>query len=432
MRRTIGLFVVAYALMYFGLPATSHAQTSQGQIHGAKGHVLVPQSSTYKPTDAGIRAHTNVQTFLLDGVQPKPDEAPPFFGLAFETPASLACVYRLVEPVPGCNPNVTTENPSGGSGSIAIVDAFDDPTAASDLAAYSLQFGLPPANFTVVYASGSEPPVDPTGGWELEESLDIEMAHAMAPGAHIYLVEAPSNFDTDLYAAVQLGANLVACGNTTCTPVGHGKGEVSMGWGGVEYDGEDLFDIVFRHPGVVFLAAAGDAPGVEYPCTSSQVVCVGGTSVARSIFTGNFMYQVAWMDAGGGFSSFEPRPFYQDPLAEVVGDTRGVPDISFDGNPTTGVWVFDSNPSEGAPEGGWSIAGGTSVGSPAMAGVINAAGHFYNSSVKELEEIYSHPFRNFSFSDINRGYCGPYVTFAATRGWDFCTGMGTPWGYGGK
>lgn len=429
MRRTLGLLVVAYIV--FGLPVSTSAQIDQGQLRGTHGHVVIPRSSTYTAADAGVRAHTNLRIFVLDGNRPKPDEAPPLAGFAYETPASLACIYGLVDPVPGCNPNSTTTNPSGGSGAIAIVDAYDDPNAASDLAAFSTQFGLPAASFSVVYASGSVPPMDPTGGWELEESLDIEIAHAMAPGAQIYLVEANSDFNSDLYPAVQLGANLVVCGKITCPKRAEGRGEVSMGWGGPEFSDESLADPYFRRHGVVFLAAAGDAPGVDYPCTSPNVVCVGGTSTARSIFTGNFMYEVAWMDAAGGFSSYEPRPFFQDRIREIVGPTRGVPDISFDGNPNTGLWILDSNGYEGQP-GGWFIAGGTSVGAPALAGILNAAGHFHESSERELDKIYSRGFHEEEFTDIHKGYCGPYLTFAATRGWDFCTGVGSPYGYEGK
>ena len=158
--------------------------------------------------------------------------ASPFAGYAYETPASLACVYGMVAHTHGCNPNSTTTNSSGGSETIAIVDAFDDPNAAADLAFFSAQFGLPysDSKFKVVYEGGSAPPVDPTGGWELEESLDIEYAHAMAPHAMIYLVEANSNSDDDLFTAVIEASNLVVCGKTTTCPKGS-KGKARAGKG---------------------------------------------------------------------------------------------------------------------------------------------------------------------------------------------------------
>ena len=430
MKRTIGLLVVALAVLPFGFPVFTSAQSGPGQLPGGQGHVVIPQSNQHTAADAGIRSHTNLRIFVPD-TPITPDELPPFSGYAYETPASLACIYGLVPATPGCNPNTTTANPSGGSQSIAIIDAYDYPTAASDLAIFSAQFGLPAANLTVVYASGAEPAQDPTGGWELEESLDIEMAHAMAPYAHIYLVEANSNYNSDLYPAVQVGANLISCGQTTCPHGGHGRGEVTMGWGTPEFSGEGSADYLFDHHGVVYFAAAGDDPGTFYPCASPNVVCVGGTNTARSIFTGNFLYEVAEQDTGGGFSYYEPRPFYQNRIKDVVGPTRGVPDVAFDGNPNTGAWIYDSNEYEGGP-GGWFIVGGTSLGSPSVAGIVNSAGHFYDSSFAELETIYSHSFESSDFTDIWRGYCGPYVTFAATPGWDSCTGVGSPFGYRGK
>jgi len=438
MKRMLGLLVVAFVVLSFGFPVSTRAQNGPGQLRGAQGHVVIPLSNNHTPADAGIRSHTNLRIFVPD-TPITPDELPPYAGYAYETPASLGCIYGLVPASPGCNPNTTTVNPSGGSQTIAIVDAYDYPAAASDLAVFSAQFGLPApnaSNFTVVYASGTEPPSDPTGGWESEEALDIEQAHAMAPYAHIYLVEANSNSNSDLYPAVQVAANYVVCGKSACPHGGPGRGEISMGWGTSEYSDEASSDFYFRHDGVVYFAAAGDAPGTFYPCVSPNVVCVGGTSTARSIFTGNFLYEVAWQEAAGGFSYYEPRPFYQNSIGSIVGPTRGVPDVAFDGDINTGVWNYDSVPYEVAPgefePGGWFIDGGTSVGAPSVAGIVNAAGHFYDSSFAELETIYSHHPGAPGFMDIQRGYCGPYVTFAATPGWDFCTGVGSPFGYRGK
>ena len=162
-----------------------------------RGTVVVPASSQLNVADLGKRAHTNVRYILP--VFSSPDEAPPYTGYAYETPASIACIYGTVTALTGCNPNTVTNTPTGGSQSIAIVDAYDDPNAPSDLAYFSAQFGLPfsPEKFEVVYQTpGVQPYQDYTGGWELEESLDIEFAHAMAPNAKLYLVEANSNYDS--------------------------------------------------------------------------------------------------------------------------------------------------------------------------------------------------------------------------------------------
>lgn len=393
-------------------------------------HVVVPKSSIAKPTDAGSFTHTNLLISMPESgpipIDPSavPNELPPVPGLFFETPASLACVYRLVKnPKPGCNPDQTTQVVSGGSGAIAIVDAFDDPNAVSDLAIFSSIFGLPPANLTVVYASGSQPPLDPSGGWELEESLDIEYAHAMAPGAKLYLVEAASNKGSDMLNAIILAGNLVSSS---------GGGEVTMSFSFGEFSQETQLDGIFTAPGVVYVASSGDGPGAEWPAASPNVVAAGGTTISRNSSSGRFIMETSWQDAGGGPSLFEPRPHFQDGIAYIVGGARGTPDISFDANPNTGVWVVDTNLYEGQP-GGFFIVGGTSVSSPALAGIINNAGKFQSSSVAENTFIYRHAFRDDdNFRDIVYGNCGINTSNFALPGWDFCTGFGGSLGLSGK
>lgn len=434
MKRLAALMAPAAAVMLFGFTIPAPAQIRSGE-----GRVTIPESSKAKHGDAGLRAHTNVQVFTPKAG--KPDEAPPFSGYGFETPASLACVYHLVRFTWGCNPNnPALTNPAGGSETIAIVDAYDDPNASGptgDLAVFSTQFGIPfsTGQFQVIYANGTEPNLDPTGGWELEESLDIEWAHAMAPHAKIYLVEAASENDSDLFPAVSVASNLVRCGaTTTCPGNSTGTGEVVMSWGGYEDPSETSADAYFTTPGVVYFAAAGDFPGVQYPCTSPNVVCAGGTTTARNPYTGDFLYELSWEDGGGGASAYEPIPSYQSSIRSIrriAGYARGVPDLSFDSNPNTGVWVYDSNEYESGP-GGWFTVGGTSVASASLAGVVNSAGHFASSSAAELTTIYGHLGVGSDFHDIWAGICGPYAGWIATIGWDFCTGVGSPTGYSGK
>lgn len=340
-------------------------------------------------------------------------------------------------PIPGCNPNLTTNTPQGGSQSIAIVDAFDDPNALGDLAAFSDQFGVPfdPGKFVVAYESGAPPPADPTGGWELEESLDIEYAHAMAPHAKLYLVEANSNGYVDLFTAVIEATNLVQCGQQFgCPPNATGKGEVSMSWGGGEFTQETELDPYLAGTNVVYVAAAGDTAGVEYPSASPNVVSVGGTTTARSLNTGNLIREIAWSDAGGGSSQVEPRPSYQRAIAQYAGATRATPDVASDANPNTALWVFDSYPYEGVtnPSDWWTV-GGTSAAAPTVAGILNAAatqsGHFAASSNEELTEIYRDlaipPFYNATFNDITYGACNYYSSTFSGPGYDFCTGVGS-------
>jgi subtilase family serine protease len=395
------------------------------------------------------------------------DETPPLAGYAGETPESIACHYILFSETlaPNCNASLTTEVPVGGSNSIAIVDAYDDPAAPGDLAWFSLQFGLPltASQFQVIWANTANSscnvsgvPTDFTGGSELEESVDIEWSHAMAPKANIYLVEACSLVDTDLQQAILVANNLVQCGSSeidpstlalgSCPGGSTGKGEVSMSWGMQEFIGENasdgcatLNDSCFTTPNVVYIAAAGDSPGVIWPCTSPNVVCAGGTTIRRNPVTLNFEQETAWVFTGGGQSAIETIPSYQSGVASVastVGSWRGVPDLSFDSDPYTGVYVYDTFPLEGVTYREWTVEGGTSVATASLAGIVNNAasrsGIFAASSNAELTTIYTNITNDLYFTDIKNGFCGYYMGFTAGTGWDFCTGVGVDRYYNGK
>jgi subtilase family serine protease len=339
----------------------------------------------------------------------------------------------------GCNPATlaNTTHATGGARSIAIVDAYDYPNAQTDLAAFSTKFGIAAintTNFTKVYASGTDPGPDPNCAgsngwncWSAEAALDIEMAHALAPLAHIYLVEANSDSDTDLYAAVTKAVSLI----TTSPNTG---GEVSMSWGGSEYSGETSSDSTFTGTNVVFFASTGDSEGTEYPSVSPNVVAVGGTTLSRSPSTGNIEEEISWEDGGGGYSLYEPEPSYQDVIFGTgAGYARGVPDVALEGNPRTGVWVYDSYETPNyLGVANWLIFGGTSVASPLMAGVVNHAGHFAASTAAEQTMIYGNDQLSPNFRDIEYGSCGYYEGWFAVPGWDPCTGIGSPYGNTGK
>jgi subtilase family serine protease len=383
------------------------------------GEVIIPESSTELPEHIGVKAHTNFRYFVpkagraseqfLHEVAPEQTGGPPFAGYFYETPASLACVYNLVSQQPGCNPNTVTANPVGGARAIAIVDAYHYPTAASDLSVFSHQFGLPQPNFQVVYASGRRPPVN--ASWNIEEALDIEWTHAMAPSAKIYLVEAASSSYSALLTAVSIASQLVAA---------EGGGEVSMSWGGSEFSSETSYDSYFTKVGVVYFAAAGDNPGVSWPSTSPNVVSVGGTTFSRNS-SGAFQVEVTWQSGGGGPSVYEAGPpSYQSGISTIIG-TRGTPDVAADANPSTGVWVYAS------PY--WYIVGGTSVATPVWAGIVNSAGSFSSSSQTELTSMYKTlgtPAYAADFNDITTSTCGPNQGYLAGPVWDFCTGLGSP------
>ncbi|MFZ3264735.1 MAG: S53 family peptidase [Terriglobales bacterium] len=374
-----------------------------------RGVGILPPSSIERPQDVGVRMHTNYLIYAPEGVV-RPEANP-----GGETPGSLGCVYDLVSaPITGCPIATATEVPTGGSGVIVIVDAYDYPGAAADLAAFSSEFGLPAPNFTTIYASGKKPANGCTPGWELEESLDIEWAHAMAPNAQIVLMEAKSPTNANLYAAVTAANSYIASHG--------GKGEVSMSWGGSETSKEAKSDHYFTESGVVYFASSGDSPGVIYPSSSLNVLSAGGTQVNRS--GGNYTNQTAWSDGGGGDSKYESRPSFQSSISGIVGTHRGTPDLSFDSSGNSPVAVYNSS-----CYGGWIEVYGTSVAAPSLAGVINNAGTFHASSNAENTEVYGNYTNASDYTDITSGSCG---THSAGSGWDFCTGTGVVKGFSGK
>ncbi len=410
MRTKVGVLGLAGCTFLAG--SFLYAQ-SQGAQHTA---VVVPDSSIERPGDRGILAHTNHLILVRQSAaKGKPEPAPAATSPQGETPASLLPVYNL--------PTSLT----GGNGIIAIVDAFDYPTAQNDFDVFSSQFGLPLSTDNV--CNGTQPcfvKVLAPGvvhrkncGWNQEAALDIEWAHAMGPHAQIVLVIAKSNRFTDLFDAVNLANSIV--GSST---VG---GEVAMSWGGSEFSTESSFDSLFTTPNVVYFAASGDTGGVNiYPSVSPNVVSAGGTTINRDS-SGAFVSETAWGGSGGGPSKYELRPTFQDAILSIVGTQRGAPDFSFDSDPNSGVSVYDSTPCQGRS--GWLVFGGTSVAAQALAGIVNLSNHFYGSSEIELSTIYANRTNSSDFRDITSGSAGK---FNATTGWDFVTGVGSNQGTNGK
>jgi subtilase family serine protease len=382
----------------------------------ADGAVLITPSSSFVRPGSG-QAHTNFHLFHPAQGLPTANAAnaaPPVAGNYNETPASIACIYGLVSVInTGCNPQKVSTVPSGGSGVIAIVNAFHAPNAMADLNVFSQNFGLPrvdSSSFQVIYATSagtttSTPPAYDSG-WEMEISLDVQWAHAMAPGAKIILVEANSANLSDMFAAVSLAGNLITQS---------GGGQVSNSWGASEYSGEAINDSTFTslNSKVVYFAASGDNPGTSYPAVSPNVVAVGGTSISRNR-SGNYISQSAWSSGGGGPSRYEKRPSYQSSISSIVGNARGIPDVSAVADPNSGVWIYDS------AAGGWIVVGGTSVATPVVAAITNLRGGFSLSSNLELTYIYGNQSH---YTDITTGGCR---THRAATNWDFCTGVGVP------
>jgi kumamolisin len=371
---------------------------------GQDGVVTVPSSSVEHPGDLGRRAHTNHLIRWL----PEATTGP-----AGLTPNEARTAYNL-PPYTGA---------AAGSQIIAIVDAYDYPTARSDFNEFAETFGLPQevgdgSVFEVVYATGAQPSYNT--GWSQEAALDIEWAHAMAPTAKIVLVEAASSSFADLLDAVRVASSIP------------GVREVSMSWGGTEFRAETSWDIAFTADGVVYVACSGDTGGKAiWPGTSPNAVSAGGTTLNFDSL-GNFISETGWSGSGGGASKYELRPSYQDGIPTIAGKNRGVPDLSFDADPNTGVSVYW--------QGSWLVFGGTSVSAPALAGVINLAAAsgsgFAADSYSELTRIYANladssasPGSTSDFRDIVSGKAGRY---RCSPSWDFVTGVGSSWGLSGK
>ncbi|HXR54569.1 MAG TPA: PKD domain-containing protein [Acidimicrobiales bacterium] len=296
---------------------------------------------------------------------------------------------------------------SAGTGkTIAIVDAYDDPTAAADLSTFSTQWNLPSCTtnsgcFTKVNQTGGSSLPSSNGGWALEISLDIEWAHAVAPGARVLLVEAKSNSLSNLFTADQYA--------------GAHASYVSNSWGGSEFSGENSEDFVFQG-GASFFVATGDSGGaVDYPATSPNVVAVGGTSLKFNS-NGTLSSETAWSAGGGGCSAYENAPAAQSSFAQYAQTgcaNRSVPDVSLDADPNSGVAVYDSTSGGGCP--GWCTVGGTSVATPiwaaesAVAGISPSPANLYGASGTP------------SFRDITGGSNG----HPALVGYDLATGRGS-------
>ena len=299
----------------------------------------------------------------------------------------------------------TTSATAGVGKTIAIVDAYDDPSAESDLGVFSSQYGLP----ACTTANGCFQKVNQTGGtsyprsnpgWALEISLDVQWAHAVAPGAKILLVEASSNSFANLLVAEDYAKT-------------HAQ-YVSNSWGGSEFSGEAANDSHFVQSGVSFFVSAGDAGlPAEYPSASPNVISVGGTTLHFS--GGAFSSETGWTGGGGGCSAYETATIAQAGFSGYAqagcGGKRATPDVSLDADPASGVSVYDSVRYQGQK--GWFTIGGTSASSPMWAarsadqGVTVNAGYVYGNSI--------------TYRDITSGNNGA----SCLVGFDLCTGRGS-------
>ncbi len=302
--------------------------------------------------------------------------------------------------------NFPTSLSAGSGETIAIVDAYNDPNIESDLGVFSSQYGLPACTtangcFKKVNQTGGSSYPQTNSGWSLEISLDVEWAHAIAPGAHILLVEASSSSFTNLLAAEDYAKS-------------HAQ-YVSNSWGASEFSGEASYDSHFSQSGVSFFVSSGDSGApAQYPSASPNVISVGGTTLLFS--GGSFNGETGWSGSGSGCSAYETATSAQQAFGSFpqvnCGTQRGTPDVSLDADPNSGVSVYDSVKYYGQK--GWFTVGGTSASSPmwaarsADAGVVVNSSYVYGSSI--------------TYRDITSGSNNQ---FSCLVGYDLVTGRGS-------
>jgi subtilase family serine protease len=319
------------------------------------------------------------------------------------------------------NGRSTTANGAGQT--IAIIVGGLDPYITNDLATVDQAFGFPaPPSFQNLYYQGAQ--YNESAECIAETSLDVEWAHAVAPGANIMLVQAASGNFSDLMTAVNWARYQP------------GVSVVSMSFGGPETSSDHQWDSILTtptgHTGVTFVASSGDygawnnpqktQVGVLWPAADPNVLSVGGTTLSIAS-NGTYLGESGWYDSGGGYSRVYAEPSYQ--YGVQGSGLRTVPDVAYDAdNNNSPVWIYDSL------AGGWAGEGGTSAGAPQWAGLIAEADQGralvgltpLDGPSQTLPAIYA---SSSAFHDITTGSNG----YQAGPGYDLVTGMGTPIAY---
>jgi subtilase family serine protease len=385
MRLRLLVVATAAALTTLALPSTTYAAPSQtATLHRAVKVCAAP--------NIGYAA---CQSWVRTDIAPL--ATPSGFG-----PSSLRAAYNL-------------GSASGSGRTVAIVDAYDDPTAEADLGVYRSQFGLS----ACTTANGCFRKIDQRGGtayprkdagWALEISLDVDMVSAICQDCHILLVEADTNSFANLGAAVNQAAAT------------SGVVAISLSWGGSDVS-DGTYGSFFNHPGKAITASSGDGGfGVIYPSSSHYTTSVGGTSLTQGGGTRGWT-ESAWSGAGSGCSGVNTA---LASAPNVCNGKRATSDVSAVADPNTGVAVYDTTRYQGLS--GWFVVGGTSASSPIIASVFALAG---NTASIDNNYPYNH---SGSLYDVTTGSngnnCSPSSLCHAGVGWDGPTGLGTPNGTG--
>ncbi|MGW5372852.1 putative Ig domain-containing protein, partial [Streptomyces sp. NPDC004011] len=423
LRRLVAVAVPALALTVAGFaaaptagaqPAATHPQSSKVAQNNKA--LTAPERQTFHATG---KAGQKVPTTHLCATA-APGHASCFAQRRTDIKQRLASALAAAAPS-GLSPanlhsayNLPT---TAGSGmTVAIVDAYNDPNAESDLATYRSTYGLSSCTkangcFKQVSQTGSTTSL-PTNdsGWAGEEALDLDMVSAVCPNCSIVLVEANSANDTDLgiaeNEAVSLGAKVV-----------------SNSWGGSESSTQTSEDTsYFKHPGVAITVSSGDsAYGAEYPATSQYVTAVGGTALTTAANSRGWSESVWHTNStegtGSGCSAYDPKPSWQ---TDTGCSKRMEADVSAVADPATGVAVYDTYGGSG-----WAVYGGTSASAPIVAGVYALAGT-PGASDYPAKYPYAHTGNLYDVTSGSNGSCSPSYFCTAGTGYDGPTGWGTP------
>ena len=395
------------------------ALSGLAQAHAATGAATTAPTPDYKAVCATAAAgHMHCDALARTNV-------PRHLAPAAATPAAAAAAVSGYGPsdLQSAYSLATAAAADGTGATVAVVDAYNDPNANSDLSVYRSQYGLPACTtangcFKVVSQTGSTtslPANAPTSDdWTGEESLDFDMVSAICPLCKIDLVEANSDNDTDLGTAVNEAVTL-------------GAKYVSNSYGGSEASSETSEDgSYYDHPGVVVTASAGDSSyGVEYPAASPYVTSVGGTSLSTASNTRGWTESV-WNTSstegtGSGCSAYETEPTWQSSLGLTGCSKRMVSDVSAVADPNTGVAVYDTANSNG----GWNVYGGTSAASPIIAATYALAGTPAAGS-NPAQYPYQHASNLYDVTSGKTATCSPAYLCTAETGYDGPTGLGTP------
>ena len=380
--------IILSAVTVVGSNAADASPSQKAKVHSAK--VCATPTAGHAACMSRVRVDPNGK--------PVTNTAPKGYG-----PADIQSAYKL-------------SGLSAGGRTVAIVDAYDDPTAEADLGVYRAKFGLPACTtangcFKKINQRGTSTPPRVNTGWAQEISLDVDMVSAACPSCKILLVEADSASFADLGAAVNMAASF----NPAAISNSYGGGDAA----------DSTYGSYYNHPGIAVTASTGDSgyKGGSYPASSSYVTAVGGTSLVKATNARGWS-ETVWSGAGSGCTTLNTALAAASSFNTGCSG-RAMADVSAVADPATGVAVYDSTKSQGV--GGWLQFGGTSASAPIIGSVYALSG---NTASYANAIPYAHTGSLFDVTSGSNGTCPTTQWCNARVGWDGPTGLGTPNGVG--